>query len=347
MKTLRRVGVNMAWVPSLLLVASVAQAQVPPQPPASPPVYPPQAPPQATVPQSGVAQPGAPPPAMPQWGVMQPGAGQQGLPQPGGAPPGSPSPGVPQSGGIAPMAPAPGAPPPLSLGAAPQAPVAQASEPLGSGAAASEPMTDHDRVVGRVGVTVFDLGTGLPIAPASTTPAAPNYVTAPIVGIRYWFQRNIGVDFGVGIGWSSASTSTTTGGTTTSTDQPSPFGLAFHAGLPVALFHAKHYSFLIIPETSVGFTSETVKGTGAVQDQSLAGFGFQLGARTGAEIHFGFIGVPQLALQATVGLLLQYGQFNWSRGSDSWSTGQWSLGTTVGPHPWSIFTDNIQATYYF
>ncbi len=162
MKTLRRVGVNMAWVPSLLLVASLAQAQVPPQPPASPPVYPPQAPPQASVPQSGVAQPGAPPPAMPQWGVMQPGAGQQGLPQPGGAPPGSPSPGVPQSGGVAPMAPAPGAPPPLSLGAAPQAPVAQASEPLGSGAAASEPMTDHDSRRGACGRHGFRPRDGTP-----------------------------------------------------------------------------------------------------------------------------------------------------------------------------------------
>jgi hypothetical protein len=211
-------------------------------------------------------------------------------------------------------------------------------------------MTDHDRVVGRVGITMFELGTmgtSLPIAPASAAPATPNTVSTPAVGIRYWFQRDMGFDFGVGINWTSTSTTTKNATTTNSTDVPSPLGLAFHAGLPIALYHAKHYSFLVIPEASVGFTSETVKGTGTAQDQDLSAWGLQIGARAGAEVHFGFIGLPQLALEGTLGLELQYGEVHWSSGNSSWGTGQWLLQTTVGPHPWSVFTDNIAATYYF
>jgi hypothetical protein len=213
-----------------------------------------------------------------------------------------------------------------------------------------EEMPDHDRFVGRLGITVFDLGTmgaSLPIAPASTVPATPNSVTTPVVGIRYWFQRNMGFDLGVGINWSSGSTTVTSATNSTSTDVPSPLGLALHAGLPIAVYHAKHYSFLVIPEAAVGVTSETIKGTGGAQDQDLSAWGIQVGARAGAEIHFGFIGLPQLALQGTLGLLLQYGEIHWSSGTNSWGVGQWSLQTTVGPHPWSVFTDNIAATYYF
>jgi hypothetical protein len=76
-----------------------------------------------------------------------------------------------------------------------------------------------------------------------------------------------------------------------------------------------------------------------------------VGARAGAEIHFGFIDIPQLALQASIGL-----RFDVDSGSTTDSTGpddvevssnRTHLHTTVQGAPWAIFTNNIAALYYF
>jgi hypothetical protein len=228
----------------------------------------------------------------------------------------------------------------------PAAPVAPAPEP-----------SDHERVVGRFGVTYFDIA-NLPIANQFGGGGAPapgqltsSTVQAPIVGARYWITRRFGIDAGIGLGFAGGSTETVAGATDTTVNKTGTNGFAFHAAVPIALAEGKHYAFLVIPGTTIGFTTATFKPVAAggvtPPDQDLSGFLFDIGARAGAEVYFGFIGIPQLALQATVGLSFRRSTFKWSSGGNSASDGTNTFGTNVQADPWSIFKDAVSATYYF
>jgi hypothetical protein len=239
---------------------------------------------------------------------------------------------------------APSAPAPLvAPGPAPAPPII----------AREEAGTDHDAVIGRFGLTYFDI-TNLPIANpligGGAPPAAPtsSNVAAPVVGMRYWFNRRWGLDAGVGLGLAGGSTESVIGGTDTTVNKTSTTGVAFHVGVPIALAYGKHYTFLVIPNTTLGFTtaSYTAPVAGA-SEQDLSGFLFDIGARAGAEIYFGFIGLPQLALQATIGLSFRRSVFKWSSAGNSASDGTNTFGTNVQADPWSIFRDAVSATYYF
>jgi hypothetical protein len=129
--------------------------------------------------------------------------------------------------------------------------------------------------------------------------------------------------------------------------------MILHAGVPLSLASEKHYSFQIVPEANIGFGSSTVQipATPGAEDEH-SGFHLDLGARAGAEVHFGFINIPQLSLQGSVGVQLAV---------DSRSTTQRRPGvaevsldrnttvfqTTVGNSPWEIFTGGVSAFYYF
>ena len=201
----------------------------------------------------------------------------------------------------------------------------------------------------------FDIGS-LPIANPITNVGgnvglAPNGVTgstvsAPVVGVRYWFQHNLGIDAAIGLGFAGGSQEVIQGSVDTTADKASTIGFALHGGLPIALFHRRHYTFLAIPQLTIGFTSGTFTPTGGVQ-QDLSGFLFDVGGAIGAEIHFGFIGIPELALQASVGLSYRRAVFKWKSGSNSASDGTNTFGTNVTADPWALFKDAISATYYF
>jgi hypothetical protein len=247
----------------------------------------------------------------------------------------------------------------LSAGSA-QAQDANAGGGGGGGGGAAAPKKedntpDHEKFIGHLGVTYFDIA-NLPLAGQPNAPGAPpptDTLLAPIIGVRYWLDRNLGIDGGIGIGWTSGSLSSTPpGGPKTDTDKASPFGIAFHAGVPIALAHAKHYSFLVIPEANIGFANRTVKfvtvpPANPIPDLKESGFLFSIGARVGAEIHFGFIGVPELALQGSVGLFLARTSVSYSQDTAAGSDGTWGFGSTVGPNPWALFVNSISATYYF
>ncbi|HEY3667037.1 MAG TPA: hypothetical protein VGL19_13585, partial [Polyangiaceae bacterium] len=72
-----------------------------------------------------------------------------------------------------------------------------------------------------------------------------------------------------------------------------------------------------------------------------------LGARAGTEIQFGFIGIPELSLQAGVGLAFTYDRIKDSAPAGAVVQSRTALGTSVGDNPWNIFTGNIAALYYF
>ena len=62
---------------------------------------------------------------------------------------------------------------------------------------------------------------------------------------------------------------------------------------------SNHFNVQITPELDVGFGSGTIHAMPTNTD--LSGFLLQVGGRAGAEVYFGFIGIPQLSLDASVG----------------------------------------------
>jgi hypothetical protein len=173
--------------------------------------------------------------------------------------------------------------------------------------------------------------------------------------MRNWLAEKIGLDLGIGFGMTSGSTEVVNGGQSNTTDQPTVLGAAFHGGVPLVFAHQKHYKFLLVPELNVGFAHATFSptvppGAPAQPDTTHTGFLLDVGARIGAEIHFGFIGIPSLALQATVGAFVRRESTKISTdangGTQSASTGSTKFGTSVQSDPWALFANNISAIYY-
>lgn len=202
-------------------------------------------------------------------------------------------------------------------------------------------VTDHALVVRHFGIGYMGRRT-ININPTG----APATVDAPIIGVRYWLDPLIGIDAGLGLLFSGGSAKTGD----TSTDLQGYTVFMLHGGVPLALAGSKHFSFQVIPELNFGIaSSKTAPAAPGGQGNDLSGIHFDIGARAGAEIQFGFIGIPELSLQAGIGLALSYdhSKITPAGGGAATSVGTTSLGTSVGNNPWNIFTSNIAALYYF
>lgn len=172
-------------------------------------------------------------------------------------------------------------------------------------------------------------------------------VTAPVIGGRYWLDAGMGIDAGIGFRFGSGSNTVEVGGTSTDTDNPQPAAFILHGGLPLALADSRYFVFELVPELNIGLSGNTIEG--GAGDVVLRGFHLDLGARAGAEIHFGFIDIPQLSLQAGIGVALSYDRVSveTEAANTSNSASVTSLGTNVGNNPWDIFAGSISALYYF
>ena len=212
-------------------------------------------------------------------------------------------------------------------------------------ASAKDKPSDHAKAVGRVGVSWFgvsEIALGVDGAVA----------VAPALGIRYWITEAVGIDAGIGLGWSTTSSENEFAGETTTDDGPSTLALLFHVGVPLALYHDSHYTFILVPEVNVGYANSSLTDDETNVENSQNGLRLDVGSRLGAEIHFGFIGVPSLSLEASVGVFLQHvnvsaerqeGDVRLSRLSQS----RTSVATTVTNDPWDIFRTSVSARYYF
>lgn len=218
-------------------------------------------------------------------------------------------------------------------------------------------VTDHEKVIGRFAVGYMGL-TNIPLGGGGQALGVQKAtVPAPVIGVRYWINPKVGLDLGVGVALASSSLVVENANQSTTTDGPGIFGGALHGGIPIALATAKHYTFQVVPEVNLGFASRTDRFSGNTppSDLSHSGLRIDAGARAGAEIHFGFIGVPELALQATVGLYLSHQRWsnkqeqgpNGPASLQSSSISETGLSTTVQSDPWALFTNNISALYYF
>ena len=244
-----------------------------------------------------------------------------------------------QAADAAPAAAAP-APPPQPVAATDASASSSGSAQVGMAlpgaapqAAAVAGSSDHDAVVGRLAVGYLGRN-GVTIAGGAVLPA-------PVIGVRYWLSDMLGIDAGIGFGLTSSSTEQAG----MSNDGPSGHAFIIHGGVPLSLASAGHFSFQVVPELNLGFagTSQDVGG----MTNKFSGFHLDVGARAGAEIHFGFINVPQLSLQGSVGARLNMDSTSQTVTNVDSSTSNFSFGTTVGDNPWNIFTSNVAALYYF
>jgi hypothetical protein len=82
-------------------------------------------------------------------------------------------------------------------------------------------------------------------------------------------------------------------------------------------------------------------------DASLSGVRFDLGARIGGEVHFGFIGIPELSLEGSIGAFFTYQTWGVSAGAASVSDNSLGLSTASFNNPWDFFASVVRARYYF
>jgi hypothetical protein len=217
--------------------------------------------------------------------------------------------------------------------------------------------------IGWLGTRAVPIGT----AAAGVPGAAIAALNTPIIGGRYWLNSNLGIDAGLGFFMMSGSNTApnpAVPGADLTLDKQSQMSFVLHGGVPIALgLEGKHYSFQVTPELDIGFASGTNKPVPAVApavtppDASLSGFMLQIGARAGAEIFFGFIGIPALSLEGSVGLYLatQSGSASRAAYTDAgvavpavnYKDSTLLIGTSALNNPWQIFTSNVAARYYF
>jgi hypothetical protein len=166
-------------------------------------------------------------------------------------------------------------------------------------------------------------------------------ITAPAIGVRYWASPRIGIDFAVGFSWAGGSVDA--GGMVT--DKDSVSGFLVQAGVPFALSTHRHVSFQVIPYVAFA-QGQTTSGTGTAAID-FSGLRFDVGARSGLELFFGFIGIPELSLSATVGLQLEVRRYKFEAADVRQYDTTAGLSTTVQNNPWDIFAGNVAARYYF
>lgn len=237
---------------------------------------------------------------------------------PGEAPPEAPPP---------PATPAPATPAPAP---APAPVAAHAAEPA---APASRPDLDVEArrwAIGYAGISQVPVG----------SPMIQD-ITAPAIGLRYWATALVGVDFAVGFSWSGGSVDA--GGMVT--DKDSVSGYVVQAGVPLALSTHRHVSFQVIPTLSFAQGQASIGAGMAAID--FSGLRFDVGARSGFEVFFGFIGIPELSLSATVGLQFELRRYTFETADTRQHDTTTGFSTTVQSNPWDIFAGNVAARYYF
>jgi hypothetical protein len=207
--------------------------------------------------------------------------------------------------------------------------------------------SDHlDHAVGHVAVGWLGFQ-GLPY------PGPAGSIDLATVGARIWFSPLLGLDVGLGFHFSTGSTEIDIRGGpadgVTVTDAPQTVAFALHAGLPLAIYHGRHYKFLIIPEIDLGVGTGDDGGL-----TNLSSFAFSVGGRAGAEIHFGFMGVPELSLQASIGLGLTFASVSVDSCESAacmvntiTTQSQFALRTIELNEPWDIIGGTVAAFYYF
>jgi hypothetical protein len=235
-------------------------------------------------------------------------------PAPTGAPPALPPPVV--------------TPPPEPAAAAPApAEAPRVVSPVPTSDATAAP-SDHDAVVGHVGIEVrridpgpfaFDLRSGTGCPAAQTTPCQ---VSLAALSLRWWHSRNLALQGGLAMGFG--------GGRDTNRALDSYVGLGPVVGLGLLLGNWRHLAVTAAPEASFVWFKPGGDSTTSTKVVTVRG------ALEG-ELHFGFVGVPALSLGMATGVA-----FHWVSIGDA---RVWSVGV-VGPGSVRDVLTNLFVRYY-
>jgi hypothetical protein len=157
----------------------------------------------------------------------------------------------------------------------------------------------------------------------------------------------IGIDGALGFHTTSGSTNNQPQPPGTTFDNPSRTVFLLHGGVPIALGSSAHFSFQITPELDVAFGSGTNPAPPPGPNTDFNSFILRVGARAGGEVQFGFIGIPQLALDASLGAFLTSASNKATTGPASSKVTALTIETTAHNQPWNIFIGNVAVRYYF
>lgn len=223
--------------------------------------------------------------------------------------------------------------------------------------------TDHEVVVGSIGLGYLGssrvgLPLALPVGRGDQAGMFPNdklnirQILVPTLGLRKWFSKRYGFEAGLGLSLSGGNRSAEYGAATASIDKETVFAMSVRAGVPITVMDTRHMAFMLIPEATLSFATSNISAEfeeNAPPDAKMRGFGVDAGLRAGAEVHFGFIGLPRLSLQAGVGLYLTAQWASATVTNQSLTDTSVSLGFGSAGNPWDIFSGvaNMSARYYF
>jgi len=248
----------------------------------------------------------------------------------------------------------PVAPRPASAVPVPPPPAALAASSTSAGATPqamvmARDTRDFEQVSGRWGAAFFGVRS---VDFGSFPPGVPNTVEVVTVGVRRWMSpgsmgssRPWAVDAGLGFAYGRTKTETPVTGGGTSSAQASGFGLGFHLGLPIALAQGRHVTALLAPEVDLLYASGKADQGTPLRIIDWRGFGFDVGARLGAEIYFGFLDMPQLALEGSLGVKARYDSVTMKpKAVGQNDVSHWRLGSD---RPFGFLAGNVAAIYYF
>lgn len=283
---------------------------------------------------------------------------------------------------VAPTIPVPVAPPPAAT-TPPTAPAATPVAPMvaapiavptttpgkteaptsAAESAATSLPTDHEVVIGAYGVGYsgilnVPLPQAVPVGRGDQAGMVPNdklnlqNVQIPMLGMRKWLSKRYGFEAALGVTLTGGSRSAEYGNVTANLAKSTIFGLSGGIGVPVMVADTRHMAFLLVPNMNFGFVSSNVSAEFAENPPpaaKLRGFSFDAGIRAGAEMHFGFIGLPRLTMQAGVGLSVYVKWAGASVSNQSLSDTFVGIGAASNGEPWDIFSSvaDLSARYYF
>jgi hypothetical protein len=239
--------------------------------------------------------------------------------------------------------------PPPATAPAPE-PAAAAPPPEDAEAKPAGP-TDHEKVVRGWGIGLLSAVELRPLLPGPGYPEQSLLVAT--LGARTWFSERIGAELGLGFNTVSGKRADDI---IDREDVPDPtiLGLALHLGVPLSLYDDEHYQFMLLPELNLGMAlSRTKDDPNTLGDQAIRQRTRLLGGglRAGAEVQFGMIGLPMLALTGTVGARLNYQQSSVEAAENGVVVTRVRSGlagsTTSFNDPWDLFVSSIAALYYF
>ena len=229
--------------------------------------------------------------------------------------------------------------------------------------AATSLPTDHEVVIGAYGVGYSGilnvlLPQAVPVGRGDQAGMVPNdklnlqNIQIPMLGMRKWLSKRYGFEAALGVTLTGGSRTAELGKVTANLAKSTVFGLSGGIGVPVMVADTRHMAFLLVPNMNFGFVSSNVSAEFAENPPpaaKLRGFSFDAGIRAGAEMHFGFIGLPRLTMQAGVGLSFYVKWAGASVSNQSLSDTFVGIGAASNGEPWDIFSSvaDLSARYYF